>query len=675
MSISASEGYAGNFWSNETDASVSVLTDHFHESTKTIEYLLQFYKERIAIENEYARKLNNLTRKTGLNSIHKETATLTDSIRSLVDETKQLSNSHTVESEKISELVYLPLKEYLGNVRARNKPWESTVLEFVKYKENFLATVRQSQAKYEALWKKISSYKTEQILMDEIEANIVQKKIDKVTGEVINQRTKCFKMINKYNKIQETFKQQWCKCCVEFQRIDEDRIKFIRKNMWEYANGISSACIGDDQSAENIRLSLEKCSYVADIKGFIKTCGTGNKSCPPLKFVDFAKGEDMSTQITSSSKAVDVDELLRSTRSNENNSSSANPPELPKTKKRYPAKATEEQETKLEMIARSNKTYSELRRGDDAEIDAKHSDEGGSEPSTYKMMSDYSATSTETTIGSSLGIASKKAIPNMNTSVFSNPLLHSTVSSSHQNSSLKGEKSDATDILTRSSDPLKAYLSDLSLGGNGDMSKLRESMKLANSQNGSKIENSSNKRGLSRDIHDLLQGDDEQNDYKSIRHEESVNYHKKSISCIPTFPAQTNIAMNRKTSKDGKQRPWSTEDIENELSNNSSRISSIRSHSVIHRRVSSLRRTKSQQSLGSKLLSMENLPTHSSEGFPVLKYYKAQYNYNAEIEQELSFKKKDILMILHQQLDGWWFAEDVNSGESGLAPSNYLVEL
>ena len=72
---------------------------------------------------------------------------------------------------------------------------------------------------------------------------------------------------------------------------------------------------------------------------------------------------------------------------------------------------------------------------------------------------------------------------------------------------------------------------------------------------------------------------------------------------------------------------------------------------------------------------MENLPTHSSVGFPVVKYYKAQYNYNAEIEQELSFKKKDILMILHQQLDGWWFAEDVNSGESGLAPSNYLVEL
>lgn len=672
MSISAAEGYAGNFWSTETDASVSVLTDHFHESTKTIEYLLQFYKERIAIEHEYARKLNNLARKSGLNSMHKETATLTDSIRVLIDETKQLSNSHSVEGEKLSELVYLPLKEYLGNIRGSNKPWESTILEFVKYKENFLSTVRQSQSKYELLWKKVNSYKTEQILLDDTEANRIQKKIDKCTKEMINQRSNCFKMIHKYNKIQETFKQQWCRCCVEFQRIDEDRIKFIRRNIWEYANDISSACICDDQSAENIRLSLEKCSYEADIKGFTKAYGTGNKSCPPLKFVDFAKGEDMSSQVSKSAKTVDVDELLRSTRSSRSASSSTSPVEFLKTKKKYPPKATEEQETAIDMIDRSSKTYSELRREDDEEKDVKHPDEGGSEPSTYKVMSDYSTTTTDTSVGSSQAVQKKKPTSELNNSVFSNPLLHSTASSNHPISA-HTEKNNVADILSKNDDPLKAYLSDLSLGGNGDMSKFRESMKLATSQNSSRKQNGSGNRGFSKDIHQLLK---EGGVYKSVENtRKSTIHHKKSFSCTPAFPAETNVSTERKISSNRKQRPWSTQDIDGRLLNDTSRVSSVQSRSIIQRKVSSLRRTKSQHSLGSKFISVENLPTHSSEGFPVLKYYKAQYNYKAEIEQELSFKKRDILMILHQQLDGWWFAEDVNSGESGLAPSNYLVEL
>jgi hypothetical protein len=52
---------------------------------------------------------------------------------------------------------------------------------------------------------------------------------------------------------------------------------------------------------------------------------------------------------------------------------------------------------------------------------------------------------------------------------------------------------------------------------------------------------------------------------------------------------------------------------------------------------------------------------------------RAMYMYNAQIPEELSFTKGDILAVLRLQDDGWWEAEVVGkNGRPGLVPSNYL---
>lgn len=53
---------------------------------------------------------------------------------------------------------------------------------------------------------------------------------------------------------------------------------------------------------------------------------------------------------------------------------------------------------------------------------------------------------------------------------------------------------------------------------------------------------------------------------------------------------------------------------------------------------------------------------------------RAMYMYNAQIPEELSFAKGDILAVLRLQDDGWWEAEVVGKDtlRRGLVPSNYL---
>lgn len=49
------------------------------------------------------------------------------------------------------------------------------------------------------------------------------------------------------------------------------------------------------------------------------------------------------------------------------------------------------------------------------------------------------------------------------------------------------------------------------------------------------------------------------------------------------------------------------------------------------------------------------------------------YMYQAQIPEELSFNKGDVLAITREQDDGWWEAEVLSKpGRLGLVPSNYL---
>ncbi|KAF2111621.1 hypothetical protein BDV96DRAFT_173597 [Lophiotrema nucula] len=64
---------------------------------------------------------------------------------------------------------------------------------------------------------------------------------------------------------------------------------------------------------------------------------------------------------------------------------------------------------------------------------------------------------------------------------------------------------------------------------------------------------------------------------------------------------------------------------------------------------------------------------YTKDGRMILHYSRAMYMYQAQIPEELTFAKGDILAVLRLQDDGWWEAEVVGkSGRPGLVPSNYL---
>ena len=53
--------------------------------------------------------------------------------------------------------------------------------------------------------------------------------------------------------------------------------------------------------------------------------------------------------------------------------------------------------------------------------------------------------------------------------------------------------------------------------------------------------------------------------------------------------------------------------------------------------------------------------------------YVAKYDYDSRTDDDLGFKKGDLMYILSTEGD-WWFAQSMATGMEGYVPSNYVAE-
>ena len=52
----------------------------------------------------------------------------------------------------------------------------------------------------------------------------------------------------------------------------------------------------------------------------------------------------------------------------------------------------------------------------------------------------------------------------------------------------------------------------------------------------------------------------------------------------------------------------------------------------------------------------------------------AEYDYSAEVDDVLSFKKGDVFYIINDE-ENWWFVRSKDFKNQGYVPSNYFTEV
>lgn len=97
-------------------------------------------------------------------------------------------------------------------------------------------------------------------------------------------------------------------------------------------------------------------------------------------------------------------------------------------------------------------------------------------------------------------------------------------------------------------------------------------------------------------------------------------------------------------------------------------------------------RAKSKPALtdGHEITNISSPATHQTTTFdkppppppkePNYPVFVGKYDYDSRTDDDLSFKKSDLMYIISTDEGDWWFARSKTTGKEGYIPSNYVAE-
>lgn len=65
------------------------------------------------------------------------------------------------------------------------------------------------------------------------------------------------------------------------------------------------------------------------------------------------------------------------------------------------------------------------------------------------------------------------------------------------------------------------------------------------------------------------------------------------------------------------------------------------------------------------------IPKPADPNYPV---YVGKYDYDSRTDDDLTFRKGDMLYIISTEEGDWWYARSRSTGKEGYIPSNYVAE-
>lgn len=278
--------FANNFWGPD-DHGVTVLLDHVNNVKLTSDELRNFYRERTAIEDEYARKLLALSRKAlGTHEI----GSLKQALNTVRIITETSGKSHAAAAAQFRAELDDPLAAFAANIRARRKTTQALADKLTKAKQAQNAAAERTRERFEAECNRINGYFAQQNLLmgKELERN--NQKLDKAHVSVEMAKRDYQNSLRLLAEATDRWAKDWKDSCDKFQDSEEERVSFLKSSLWAYTNIVSTVCVSDDEGCESIRVALEGTDVMADNELFVRTKATGSEILDPPEFINYLNG-------------------------------------------------------------------------------------------------------------------------------------------------------------------------------------------------------------------------------------------------------------------------------------------------------------------------------------------------------------------------------------------------
>lgn len=105
----------------------------------------------------------------------------------------------------------------------------------------------QARERYEQDCLRINSFTANASIVQGRELEKLQKQLDKVNSSVGGNEREYQALVRMLEETARKWELEWKGFCDHVQDLEEERLDFIKDNIWVYANAVSSVCVTDDE--------------------------------------------------------------------------------------------------------------------------------------------------------------------------------------------------------------------------------------------------------------------------------------------------------------------------------------------------------------------------------------------------------------------------------------------
>ncbi|KAJ3292169.1 hypothetical protein HDU79_001677 [Rhizoclosmatium sp. JEL0117] len=252
--------------------------------------LLNIFKERAQMEEEYSKKLLKLAK--GLTPFE-EVGTMKETLCVLKAELETSARMHTSVANEIKSQLEVPCIEFIKLQSGVRKNFESIIDRQLKMKSATYTAANKAREKYISKCQEVNHLMFQKPGLPPADLEKVKAKVKKCQEQAKHYDIEYLSLVEQHNEIQKTWQEDFAITCRECQKLEEERFEFFYTRLWTYANIMSSVCVSNDESYERLRVSLESCDLQKDLNILIESCSTGSSPPAPLQYVNFYTGSSL----------------------------------------------------------------------------------------------------------------------------------------------------------------------------------------------------------------------------------------------------------------------------------------------------------------------------------------------------------------------------------------------
>lgn len=212
-------------------------------------------------------------------------------LESLRAETDTISRSHQQLAQSIRKEVDQPLYEFIHRADGTRRPSQLAIEKLHRHKAAQLQYVARARERYEHDCTKVNAYTAQSNLVQGRDLDKLMMKLERVQATVGGNDADYQSYVHALQDTTQKWNAEWKSHLDICQDVEEDRQEFLKGNLWNLANAVSTVCVSDDEACERVRVALEGCEPTRDVYAFASEFGTGPAIPVAPEYINYAQGQ------------------------------------------------------------------------------------------------------------------------------------------------------------------------------------------------------------------------------------------------------------------------------------------------------------------------------------------------------------------------------------------------